>query len=336
MLAPAISILVPVWNAASTLPAMLRSIRVQTYTDYECVLVDDGSSDATPSLLRAAARRDDRVRVVSRGHSGIVQALNAGLEHCRGRYVARMDADDRMHRERLARQLAAMERDPGLTAVGSHVRLFPRARLTEGRLAYESWVNSLATEDDVLRDRFVECPLVHPTLFIRRDALDEYAYRDASWAEDYDLILRMLARGLRLSVVPLPLLAWRDGSARLSRTHRAYTLERFTACKAAFLANTWLDADTYVLWGYGDTGRTLCKALATQGRHPSHIVELHPGRVGQTVAGAPVISPEALERLSPRPRHVVVSVAGQTARSLIRASLDKAGFVERRDYLCLA
>jgi glycosyltransferase involved in cell wall biosynthesis len=334
--APAVSVLLPVRDAAPTLSAALRSIALQTDRDWECVLVDDGSSDATGDIIDRAAQRDPRFRALHTPPRGIVAALSTGLEACRGKYVARMDGDDRMHRTRLHRQRAAVERDANLAGVGCHVRLFPRPHLSAGRLAYEAWLNSLRTEADVLRDRFVECPIAHPTLFARRELLLRYGYRDVGWPEDYDLVLRLLADGHALGMVPEALLAWRDGPGRLSRTHPAYALQRFVDCKAAFLAETWLESPGYVLWGYGDTGRTLCKALARLGRHPTHIVELHPGRVGQRVAGAPVIRPEALTELVPRPSRIVVSVATLGARSEIRAALAAMKFAEGRDYVCAA
>jgi hypothetical protein len=107
------------------------------------------------------------------------------------------------------------------------------------------------------------------------------------------------------------------------------------ACRAYYLANNFLGQQTrYVLWGYGGTGRALCRALRALGKEPSHIVELHPGRLGQRIAGAPVISPESLAQVRGVP--IVVSVAGAEARALIRAALGRMQFVETRDYFCAA
>src|SRR5690606_30413973 len=136
----------------------------------------------------------------------------------------------------------------------------------------------------------------------------------------YDLLLRLLESGQRLGVVPRRLLAWRDGPTRTSRTAAAYAHEAMTRCKAFFLAHRFLaGGERYVLWGYGGTGKALARALGELSKRPSHIVELHPGRIGQRIAGAEVVSPAALERL--RPRRIVVSVAGLEARTQIRAAL---------------
>jgi hypothetical protein len=113
------------------------------------------------------------------------------------------------------------------------------------------------------------------------------------------------------------------------------TRKRFTACKAAFLATSFLkDTRTYILWGYGDTGKTLRQALLAHGKVPSHIVEIHPGRLGNRIHNAPVIRPEDLVRV-PRSR-VVVSVAGVQARQEIRQVMGLLGFVELRDFVCAA
>jgi len=332
---PRVSILLPAWQAEATLPLALRSLLRQRESRWECVLVDDGSTDATLAVAREFARRDPRVRVLACGHRGIVSALNDGLEACRADWIARMDADDWMHRHRLDAQLRAALASPGLTGVGCHVRVFPRAGLSDGRRAYEHWLNGIASADDVRREAFVECPIAHPSLLLRRDVATDFGWRDAGWAEDYDLVLRLLAAGHALSVVPRRLLAWRDAPGRLSRVAPAYSQEAFTACKAAFLARGLLAAgDRYVLWGYGDTGRALRRALLDHGKQPSHIVELHPGRLGQRIHGAPVVTPDALTRLAPRP--IVASVAGAEARGRIRAALDGMGLRETRDYVCAA
>jgi hypothetical protein len=245
-----------------------------------------------------------------------------------------MDADDWMHRDRLAAQLAALA-DPALSAVGTHVRIFPRAALRDGRRRYEAWLNGLVDARDVRRDAFVECPVAHPSLAVRRPVLRDFGYRACGWPEDYDLVLRMLGAGHEIGVVPRRLLGWRDTRGRLSRRAPEYAIERFTDCKAAHLAAGFLAGhERYVLWGYGSTGRTLRSALLDHDRAPSHIVELHPRRVGKRIHGAPVVKPEALVDLAPTP--IVVSVAGQRPRGLIREALARMGFVESTHFVCAA
>jgi len=331
---PDVSILLPAYDCEATLSECLESVVRQTETRFECIVVDDGSRDGTLDVARRFERRDARFRVVATPHTGIVQTLNAGLPHCRGAFIARMDADDRMQPDRLALQKRALAERPDWDVVGCHVRLFPRAHLAPRRLAYESWLNSMETSEQIAADAFVECPIAHPSFFARRDAILE-GYRERGWAEDYDLVLRWLASGRRIGMVARPLLEWRDTPERLSRNAPEYAIDRFTACKAEHLSRSFLaDGASYILWGYGGTGRGLRRALAQLGRHPSHIVELHPGRLGQRIHGAPVISPEALRELARQP--LVASVAGAGPRAQIRAALREMGFREGRDFVCAA
>jgi glycosyltransferase involved in cell wall biosynthesis len=332
---PLVSVLLPARDAADTLPACLRSLGRQRLTDWECVLVDDGSSDGTASIASSFGQRDPRFRLVRTPPHGLVAALEEGLARCRGRFVARMDADDIMHADRLAAQVAALDANPRLDAVGSHVRMFPRTLVTAGRRAYETWINGLVSEDDVCRDAFVECPVAHPTLMARTDLLRHARYRDAGWPEDYDLVLRLLAHGTRIAVVPRRLVGWRERPERLSRVDPRYGIDSFTRCKAAFLATGFLQlVNEYVLWGYGDTGRSLARSLERHEKRLSHVVEVHPGRVGQQIAGAPVVGLGMLPALRGRP--IVVSVAGAGPRAEIRAHLAALGFVELRDFICAA
>jgi glycosyltransferase involved in cell wall biosynthesis len=332
---PAVSVLLPAYNAGATLRACLASLRRQTVTDWECVLVDDGSNDDTPAIAVRAAAADARLHIVRTPHRGLVAALAAGIEHCRAPLVARMDADDVMHRDRLALQSRALVDDPTLSAVGTHVRIFPRRGITDGLREYETWLNAIDSPARVACDAFIDSPVVHPSLVIRRDVLERFGYRDLGWPEDYDLVLRLLAAGHPIGIVPRRLLAWRDSPDRLTRTAPAYARERLTALKAAMLADGLLAGRaTYVLWGYGGTGRALRRALLARGRRPSHVVEVHPGRLGNRIHGAPVVPPETLTDL--RRERVVASVAGAEARAKIRAALATMGFVELRDFVCTA
>ena len=278
---PHISVLLPAYNAGATLALTLRSVARQTETRFECIIIDDGSHDDTAAIAQTTCASDSRFRLLRRPHQGLVPALNAGLEVCRGRLIARMDGDDIMHRQRLQLQQQALADTPTLAGVGCHVRLFPRTSIRQGLRHYERWLNSMQCAADIGRDRYIECPLAHPSFTFRRQVFRQYGYRDMGWPEDYDLVLRMLADGHALGIVPRRLLLWRDHPRRLSRNDQRYRIECFTACRAHYLAAGFLrHHDRYVLWGYGGTGKALRKALVRYDKRPAVIVELHPGRIG--------------------------------------------------------
>jgi glycosyltransferase involved in cell wall biosynthesis len=105
-----VSVLLPVWNAAATLPECVESLLAQSLREIEVVAVDDGSTDGSREWLLARARAEPRLRVLARPHRGLVAALNPAARAARAPFLARMDADDVAHRERLRLQLSRLRR----------------------------------------------------------------------------------------------------------------------------------------------------------------------------------------------------------------------------------
>ncbi|MCX8073644.1 MAG: glycosyltransferase [Candidatus Binatia bacterium] len=329
--APLVSVLLPVRNGARTLAAALQSVRKQQGVAWECVCIDDNSTDETPAILAHFARMDCRFRWFPSPGTGIVEALQFGLTHCRGNLIARMDADDVMHPRRLAEQAGVFAREPHILGVACRVRAFPVYAVGTGFQRYLAWLDTLVTSEAIWRERFIECPVVHPTLMWSCSTLQRFPYRETTWPEDYDLILRILESGGRIACLPERLHFWRMHSLKTSLNSARYSLEEFTRCKAHYLARGPLSGnDEYVLWGYGRTGRRLCRALWSEGKRPRAVIDVHPRRLGVIVAGAPVVSPEALPSLADLP--LLVSVANTAARAQIRKFLQRSSRQEGRDW----
>jgi hypothetical protein len=333
---PRAAVLLPARDAAATVRAAAVSILRQTVRDLVLVAVDDGSRDGTGAILEALVARDRRVVVVRGPGEGIARALARGLARCDADVVVRMDADDVAWPRRIERQLAALDADPGLAAVGSQVRLFPRRAVAAGMARYADWLNGLVTPGLVERDLLVEAPLVHPASAIRRSALEAAGgWRDGDFPEDYDLWLRLAASGHRLTNVPAVLLDWRESPGRLTRTDGRYAIARHVALKASWLAAGPLAGRREVaVWGAGETGRAFARALAVHGIGVALFLEVDRKKIGRTVRGAPVLSFEEAERTRGLPLLVAVGAPG--ARALIREELGRRGFEELRDYRCVA
>ena len=338
---PAVSVLLPVYNAARFLDGCLESLAAQTLTAFEIVAVDDGSTDGSAEILDRWRRREPRLRVLTRSHGGLITALNHGLGACHADVVARMDADDESLSERLELQRELLDADPGLDVVSCQVRHFADDRpVGRGLRVYERWLNGLVSHEDILRERFIESPLPHPSVMVRRSALEEAnGYRDRGWPEDYDLWLRLAEAGHRFVKVPRELVRWRDHGDRLTRRHRRYAVERFLECKAHFLARGPLAGiDRLVIWGAGQTGRRLSKHLIRRGHPPGAFIDVDERKCGRTVRGAPVHPPDDLAALVAAPGRALVltAVSSRGARELIRARLVALGLVETRDFWCVA
>ncbi len=331
---PDVSVLLPVRNEECFLPAALASLLRQTLTSWELVAVDDGSTDATPAILAAAAHRDPRIRVLSSPQRGLVPALNAGLAACRASLVARMDGDDIAHPRRLELQHAFMVANPGVGLAACAFRHFPRQRLGVGMLAYEAWQNALTSHEAIIRDLFVESPFVHPSVMFRRETVERVGgYRDLGWAEDYDLWLRLAAAGTRFARLAQPLLFWRERPERATRTMAEYAGEAFRACKVHHLKQGFLRGVTEVtLAGAGLEGRAWRKALEREEVRVGRWVDVDPRKVGRTLHGAPVVAATGVVSDG---RKMLITVGTRGAREGLRAWAAGNGFVDGEDFLCV-
>lgn len=330
-----VSVVLPFHNAAETLRAAIDSIRAQSFTDWELLLYDDGSEDGSSVIAEDCARTDARMRIVGRERTGIVGALRRSCAEARGEFIARMDADDISHATRLERQLALLEGDAAVVLSGCLVRATGTA-LGEGGQRYYEWINSLVDPDAIAREMFVECPVAHPTFFMRRNVFERVGgYEDRGWAEDYDLVLRMWQAGARLAKVPEVLLEWRHAPGRLSQTDSRYSLERFQAMKRHYLEATelrGLGARDFVQWGAGEVGKRWLRAWRTL--KPKVVVDIHPRKIGTRIHGYHVIAPDDLP--PPGLVYVLVAVGAPGARDEIRQWFAPRGYVELRDYRFVA
>lgn len=331
---PAISILLPVRNEANYLPAAITSLQRQTLSDWELVVINDGSTDQSGSLLDELARRDRRIKVWHLPPSGLVAALNLGLQQSAGTYVARMDGDDVAHPDRLMRQKCELDNHPELDLTACRVRHFPRRQLTDGMRYYENWQNQHLSHVAISRDLFVGSPFAHPSVMYRRQTVTGLGgYREQAWAEDYDLWLRMALAGCRFSRRPETLLYWRDRPQRLTRTADNCTPEAFRTCKVHYLKQEFLAGRTEVtLWGAGKEGKAWHKSLAASEIRVNRWLEIDPRKLGQTIHRAPVVSPEAFV---PGTDKILVTVGSKGARQSIRARCRQLNLVDGKDFVCV-
>ena len=213
---PAISVILPVYNAEAYVREAVESILAQTFTDFELIIINDGSTDGSGVILRELAARDTRIVLIERPNDGLVSALNEGIGRARAGLIARMDADDVAMPERFALQHARMVQETELAVLGSFFNIIDR----DGAVI-RLYDNLPLTPAAAMRFVKHGCPVPHSAVMMRRDAvLKASGYRKAfSHAEDYDLWLRMSDLGQAIANLPQPLLNYREHGSNVSAVH---------------------------------------------------------------------------------------------------------------------
>lgn len=214
MRAEAVSVIMGVWNPDQRmLKRAVDSILAQTFADFRFYICDDGSTNGAFTWLSDYARRDPRVCVLRHSRNrGLAAALNTCLRHCEGKYVARQDADDYSHPERLARQVDFLNRQENLSIVGSSILLCDDRGV---------WGRKQFPKVPQREDFLFAIPFMHGALMLRRRALaDCGGYRvclRTRRAEDYELLMRLYARGHQGANLQEPLYAYREDKAAQER-----------------------------------------------------------------------------------------------------------------------
>jgi glycosyltransferase involved in cell wall biosynthesis len=214
-MSPCVSVVIPVRDGERWIGEAIASLAAQSFRDFELLIVDDGSADKTGEVVAAVAQRDQRVRIIRLPPSGIVAALNCGLDQARGRYIARLDADDRAHSARLERQVAFLNTHPAVGVVGSWAEVIDSSDSVIGRLRPETAPAVLA---GILMKRN---PMLHSSVMWRAELNAKVGRYRAAFeaAEDYDLWLRMAEHCL-LANIPDCLVQYRRHAGSISRHHR--------------------------------------------------------------------------------------------------------------------
>ena len=322
MTAPLISVVLPVRDAAKTVERAARSILQSSFKEIELVVIDDGSTDGSPEIIRKIT--DSRLRLFQQGKEGICAAANRGTTEAHASVIARMDADDFSHPTRLEKQFELLHRNK-VDIVGCQVKIIDiYGQAVASMQRYESWSNALTEPDQIAAMRFVELPIINPTLMAKREVF-ELSYRQGDWPEDYDLCLRALGKELRAAKVTEVLLDWIDSSKRLTRKDARYSPEAFDRCRRTHLIEGPLKGVKEVdLWGAGQAGKPWLRWLQDKGFHVRHIIEVSPKKIGTKIHEVPVICPHDLPPPEGNPLIIAVGAAG--ARELIEAELIEKGY----------
>ncbi len=329
---PKISVILPFYNAEATLERAMLSIANQSFTDFECILIDNNSTDRSRAIAIKQTEKDNRFKFISEKQQGVVFASNAGSKVAKGQYVARMDADDWAYPNKLKLQAEFLDNHPDFDAVAALVEHISHNKNTEGFARFVQWSNSVQTFTEITTQRFIEQPVVNPTALWRKKFSDEFGmYRYGDFPEDYELWLRWLHNGLKIQKIPEILLKWYDSDTRLTRTQNIYSDDAFYKIKTKYLAE-WLKKynpfyPNVAIWGASRISRHRAKLLLQYGIRICCYIDMKKGRqLNQKVIYFEDI-PSAKEIF------VLSYIKQMNNRAQIRAFLNSKGYTEGENYL---
>jgi glycosyltransferase involved in cell wall biosynthesis len=326
-----VSVLMPVYNAASFLHECVDSILNQTHSDWELLAVNDFSQDESFSILQSYAQKDNRIKVFDNQEKGIISALRLAFASSTGDLISRMDADDRMAPVKLEKLSQILQKNgPGSIAV-AWVDYFSDSALGQGYQKYAEWLNALCMRDNHYEEIYKECVIPSPCWMVHRaDLIRCGAFEGSNYPEDYDLCFRFYREPLKVVAVQEVLHFWRDHATRASRNDPHYAVNQFFDLKVPYFKALDFDVSRpLVLWGAGKKGKYLARLFKAENLPFTWICNT-PTKWGKSVEGMQFYPPAKLEKLD-HPQ-VIIAVAAPEGQAEILAHLKQLDMQSGKDY----
>lgn len=199
---PKVSVLMCVYNCEKYLREAMDSVLSQTFNDFEFIIINDGSTDNSKSILESYS--DRRIRLFNNSNKGLTKSLNEGIGYSRGEYIARMDADDISFSERLKKQVDFLESNKDVAMCGTW------AEFINTRGEYITDYKTPVSDSDILKELIFHNPFVHPSVMIRKEIFEKVGLYDENFrfAQDYELWTRIVTK-YKTTNIPEKLLKYR-------------------------------------------------------------------------------------------------------------------------------
>ncbi len=326
-----ISILTPFKNVSSYFEDCLDSIVDQTYTNWELILVDDGSVDNSFEIAKKYADSDDRIQVYKNPERGIIGALREAFRISKGEYITRMDSDDIMLSNKLEVLINNLSKYGRQHVAVGQVRYFSDKGISDGYRKYQYWLNGLTEKGMNYDEIYKECVIPSPCWMTHReDLIASGTFIPDRYPEDYDLTFRFYESGFKIIPCGTIIHKWRDYPERTSRNHEHYAQNYFLDIKLHYFLKLNHDPNRILtVWGAGFKGKSIAKGLLEQGVEFVWICN-NPMKIGKKIYGQRLYDIEKLSELK-NPQSII-TVANEDAQLEIRSILINLGMKNMKDY----
>ncbi len=258
---PKVSLIMPFFQAERFLREALLSVLEQDFEDWELIAVNDQSTDAGAEIVSEFVFEDARFRLFENDQKGILPALQLGLKKARGKYIGRIDADDRFPEERLRLMVDFLEGAKPKTIVTGLAQYFSDRPISKGYAKYQNWLNETNLNGYTWEEIYRECPIASPNWLMRREELLKVGGFDGlSYPEDYDWCFRCYQHQFDVQSLSATTLLWREHPARTSRNSEHYQQEAFFRLKI----RRFIELESFeelILWGSGRKARITAALL---------------------------------------------------------------------------
>ena len=332
---PKVSVILPFFNAAATLERAIDSIAAQTLQDFECILINNNSSDRSVEIALRWVEKDRRFQLIHEQRQGVVFASNTGSLKACGKYIARMDADDFSQPGRLYLQADFLDKNPDYGAVAGLVRHVGHPEKTRGFARYVKWINEVQSYQEILNKQFVESVIVNPSAMWRKEVAVKHGMCiSGDFPEDYELWLRWLSKGVKIKKLGETVLDWHDSDNRVTRTQSIYSDAAFYRIKSKYLA-AWLQKNNpfhprIAVWGASRISRRRARLLNQYGIEVDCYIDTKHGRqLNQKVIYYADVPP-------PGELFILTYIKQMNARDEIQNFLQSRGYTEGVNYLLVS
>lgn len=328
---PLVSILTPFKNTSQYLSECIESIQNQTYTNWELLIVDDGSTDDSFAIVKDYAKHDHRIKLLKNSGNGIIEALRFGFKHSKGEYITRMDSDDIMTPNKLEILADSLKTHGKQHIAVGLVKYFSSVGISGGFARYEVWLNNLTKNGTNYSEIYKECVIPSPCWMTHRDDLIACdAFNPNDYPEDYDLAFRFYKHGLKCIPCDEVIHEWRDYSTRTSRTHEHYAANHFIDLKLRYFLDLHYDNNRpLAIWGAGEKGKFIAKLLVEE-NIPFEWICDNPKKIGKHIYDQEMKNFNHLEVLN-HPQSII-TVANEQAQEEIKSYFKLQNMQSMIDY----
>ncbi len=329
-----ISVILPFYNAENTLARAVNSILNQTFKEFEIILVNNNSTDKSRKIAEKYSEKFNNILLLDEKKQGVANASNTGMKYAQTKYIARMDADDVSHKERIEKQFQFLEENSGIDLVGTKVNYIGN----EGNSGFKTYVdltNDICNIKDISINRFSELQIINPTIMFRKATAEKYGYyKHGNFPEDYEFFLRWLNAGRKLAKLPEHLFDWYDSETRLTRTDENYSFDAFYETKTPYLAKYLQKNNPFhpkvAIWGAGKKSKKRANLLTNYGIEIDFYIDISAKKLKQQNC-------LYYQELPVGGEHFILSyVSNRGAKHLIRKFLTDKKYTEGKDFLIIA